>query len=133
VLYAALAREATPDGEPLSRLSERNPQVSVGLADIIHRCLAPGPRDRYPDGASLAADLRRHLADLPLRGVPNRSLRERWRKWRRRRPYSPLWAGLLVALAAVTVTLGAAVRERLGDAREALHAGQHQMQPRSYA
>src|SRR5205085_8810760 len=102
----------------LPPLNRRNPQVSVGLSDIVHRCLAPDPADRYADAAALAADLRRHLADLPLRGAPNRSLRERWRKWRRRRPYSPLWAGLLVALAAVTVTLGAAVRERLGDARE---------------
>ncbi len=44
------------------------------------------PRDRYRDAASLADDLRRHLADLPLRGVPNRSWPERWRKWRRRHP-----------------------------------------------
>ena len=36
--------------------------------------------DRYPDAAALAGDLRRHLADLPLRGVPNRSWAERWRQ-----------------------------------------------------
>ncbi len=66
----------------------RNPAVSVGLADIVQKCLAPRPSDRYRDAAALADDLRRHLANLPLREVPNRSLAERWRKWRRRRPTS---------------------------------------------
>ena len=43
-------------------------------SDIVRKCLARDPADRYPDAASLADDLRRHLNDLPLRGVPNRSL-----------------------------------------------------------
>jgi serine/threonine protein kinase len=59
--------------------------VSTGLADVIRKCLAAGPDGRYPDAASLAEDLRRHMADLPLLGVPNRSLPERWRRWRRHR------------------------------------------------
>jgi serine/threonine protein kinase/tetratricopeptide (TPR) repeat protein len=71
------------------RLDRLNPAVSVGLADIAAKCLAPDPDDRYPDAATLAEDLRRHLNDLPLRGVPNRSPAERLRKWRRRRP--PAW------------------------------------------
>ena len=37
---------------------------------------------------ALAGDLRRHLMHLPLKGVSNRSLPERWRKWRRRCAYS---------------------------------------------
>ena len=72
-------------------LRQRNPNVSRGLEDLLRRCLATEPADRYPNGAELAADLRRHLADLPLRGVTNRSLGERWSKWRRRRPFAPLW------------------------------------------
>ncbi len=63
-----------------------NPSVSRGLSDVLQRCLAYDAQDRYPDAASFAADLRRHLADQPLAGVPNRSWGERWRKWRRRRP-----------------------------------------------
>lgn len=63
-----------------------NPQVTPGLAAILSKCLAPQAVARYDDGQTLAEDLRRHLADLPLRGVANRSLLESWNKWRRRRP-----------------------------------------------
>jgi serine/threonine protein kinase/Tfp pilus assembly protein PilF len=94
------ARDGNQD-PPLPALHRRNPRVSVGLSDVIHKCLAPDPARRYADAAALAADLRRHLQDLPLRGVPNRGLAERWRKWRRRRPLSVLRVGLLAALAAV--------------------------------
>lgn len=59
---------------------------SSGLSDIIRKCLATDPDERYPNAASVALDLRRHLNDLPLRGVPNRSPVERWHKWRRRDP-----------------------------------------------
>ena len=60
--------------------------VSTGLGDIVRKCLATNPDERYPDAASLAEDLRRHMADLPLRRVSNRNLRERWTKWCRRKP-----------------------------------------------
>jgi serine/threonine protein kinase/Flp pilus assembly protein TadD len=80
---------------PLARL---NPQVSVGLSDVIARCLGYRAGDRYQDAATLAADLRRHLSHQKLRGVRNRSWGERWSKWRRRSPHA-LWllvCGLLV-------------------------------------
>jgi serine/threonine protein kinase/Flp pilus assembly protein TadD len=89
-------------GREAQELRRRNPQVTAGLADVLARCLAPEPRHRYPSAGALAADLRRHLADLPLAGVANRSWVERWRKWRRRRPYAlALWGAALVALAAL--------------------------------
>src|SRR5262249_45867288 len=53
------ASDADPAGA--KGLAGRHPGVSVGLADIIAKCLAPDPDDRYPDAASLADDLRRHL------------------------------------------------------------------------
>jgi serine/threonine protein kinase/Tfp pilus assembly protein PilF len=91
---------------PLHRL---NPDVPVGLSDVIAKCLLPEPGQRYASAAALAADLRRELADLPLFGVRNRSLRERWRKWRRRQPQGlALWgllAAVLTATAAATVLL----------------------------
>ncbi|MBO0700618.1 MAG: serine/threonine protein kinase, partial [Zavarzinella sp.] len=71
VLYEALAGRFPSPGVPAFRY---NPRVSVGLSDIVARCLAPDPAARYPDAAALADDLRRHLAALPLRGVRNRSL-----------------------------------------------------------
>lgn len=67
-------------------LTALNPQVSPGLAGIIARYTADRPADRYPDAGALADDLKRHLTDRPLAGAPNRSLPERWRKWRRRHP-----------------------------------------------
>lgn len=87
VLYEALGGEIS--FEPvtaLPRLECCNARVTTGLADIIHKCLAPNPELRYPDGGALAADLNRYLADQPLVGVANRNIVERWRKWGRRTP-----------------------------------------------
>jgi tetratricopeptide (TPR) repeat protein len=75
-------------------------RVPAGVADVAARCTAADPADRYPTAAALAADLRRHLADQPLRGVRNRSPAERWAKWRRRRPFGlPLAAAAAAAVA----------------------------------
>jgi tetratricopeptide (TPR) repeat protein len=102
----------------------------VGLSDVLGKCLADEPRDRYPSAAALADDLRRHLADLPLCGVVNRSFRERWRKWRRRQPPIPtLWILLLVILVAVGLAL-AYVRHEAHKARAALDAGRQLLQRR---
>ncbi len=106
--------------------------VTPGLADIFARCTAPAAADRYARPADLAADLGRHLADLPLRGVRNRSLAERWRKWRRRRPHA-LPAGLVAAAVALGLA-GASAHtarwNRLAEAGRAdgvahLAAGRH--------
>jgi serine/threonine protein kinase/Flp pilus assembly protein TadD len=83
----------------------RNIRISVGLADIVAKCLAEKPEDRYACAADLADDLRRHLNDLPLRGARNRSVVESWWKWRRRRPaaLSRACAWLTVVLATLIV------------------------------
>src|SRR5262249_5058799 len=87
VLYEALGGEIPFDPQAeFPRLERRNAQVTTGLADIIHKCLAADPARRYADAGALATDLNCYLADRPLRGVGNRSLAERWRKWKRRRP-----------------------------------------------
>src|SRR5205085_8496240 len=105
VLYEALAGDRP--GERPQPLASRNRRVSTGLSDVVGRCLAADPADRYPDAAAAADDLRRHLADRPLRGVRNRSPVERWRKWRRRRPYALALIAVLasVALAGLGVVL----------------------------
>jgi tetratricopeptide (TPR) repeat protein len=116
-----------PRGKP-TPLRRLNPRVSVGLADVVGQCLADDPGARYPDMAALAADLRRHLADLPLAGVRNRSLAERWRKWRRRRPHGVALVGMalavLTAASAVATAAAAALTERTEAARAALVDGQ---------
>ena len=95
----------------------RNSRVSLGLADIVQKCLAVKPAERYFDAAILADDLRRHLNDLPLRGVANRSFTERWRKWRRRRPSAltraTAWTFTLAALVVAGTAGYAFYRQRL--------------------
>lgn len=89
VLVEALAGQTPKSGERVARwLRRENGHVGAALTDSLAKCLSADPRDRYPDAAALASDLRRHLANRSLRHVANRSLAERWRKWRRRRPYA---------------------------------------------
>lgn len=90
-------KEAFAKSDP----NRQNATSSIGLNDILERCTAAKPDDRYPTAAALAHDLRRHLASLPLSGVPNRSLAERYRKWRRRRPH-----GLTIGLLSSAVLVG---------------------------
>jgi tetratricopeptide (TPR) repeat protein len=139
LLYVALGGSVPKSGEaPTVPLRRRNPRISVGLSDIIDKCLRGDQRDRYPDAAALASDLRRHLGDLPLRGVPNRSWAERWRKWRRRRPSALSRRGLAVlalmaAAGASAATLGIAYRQRLDAAAAALSAGRADIERHRYA
>jgi tetratricopeptide (TPR) repeat protein len=121
-------------GEPAAvpGLRRRNVQVTTGLADMLARCLAPDPRDRYADAAALAADLRRYLADLPLRGVRNRSWAERWRKWRRRRPLAPAMLGFLIAFGVVAGMVLAYFGRQLDKARLALREGHDQFAGQHY-
>jgi serine/threonine protein kinase/tetratricopeptide (TPR) repeat protein len=145
VLYEALGGPLPVDLRTGPRLRRHNRHVSVGLADLVHKCLARDPGARYPTAAALVADLRRHLTGQPLRGVPNRSLRERWRKWRGRQPHllpviGMLLAALLVVVLAVR-TAGTRVRTsneqrlRAADsaARAALADGQEQLRKHRYA
>jgi serine/threonine protein kinase len=102
--------------------------VSPGLADMIQKCVASDAADRYENAATLADDLRRHLNDLPLRGVGNRSARERWQKWRRRHPGAFAWlvTGLsivVMSLVALALSLGA-YRQVVSQIQTALEDGQ---------
>ncbi|HKM54455.1 MAG TPA: serine/threonine-protein kinase, partial [Isosphaeraceae bacterium] len=119
------ARARAAEGEPWSRC---NPLVSTGLSDIVAKCLASSPHERYHDAASLADDLRRHLNDLPLRGVPNRSFMERWKKWRRRKPVAlargVAWLISLAVLGTAAVAGTAFYRQRLREIETDLEDGQ---------
>src|SRR5207248_5386853 len=88
------------------------------------------------DADGLAADLRRHLTDLPLRGVANRSWTERWHKWRHRRPQAFAWVGMVLTILATALIAGMAVRTqiagRLGQAEAALADGRQHGQNRAY-
>jgi serine/threonine protein kinase/Tfp pilus assembly protein PilF len=130
-LYEALGGRLPCQAGSAPPLHRINPQVSVGLSDIIGRCLAANPGDRYQDAATLAVDLRRHLTDRRLQGVANRSLAERWRKWRRRQPATfrlMVMAGFtLAALAALATGTWLYMAGRMADAERALAEGKKQL------
>jgi serine/threonine protein kinase/Tfp pilus assembly protein PilF len=137
VLHEALSNQRPTRGAVPPPLRAMNPFISRGLSDVIGKCLAARPDDRYPSAAALAEDLRRHLANQPLRGVANRSVRERWRKWRCRKPFAlPMTLMLVLALAAaaalVSHTLIQSGRQR-EEARTALHDGELRLHNHEYA
>ncbi|HZZ29218.1 MAG TPA: protein kinase [Pirellulales bacterium] len=130
LLYESLAAQLLPENPNLVRqqLRHANPHVSRGLEDIVCKCLATTPAVRYSDASQLAADLRCHLASLPLRGVGNHSLVERWQKWRRRRPHSLLV--LAISAAVVAVVSGALAlyyRDHIRTAEAALQQSQEEL------
>lgn len=133
LLYQALGGELPFDARRAPNdLRRSNPQVSVGLADIVGKCVAAKPQDRYQSAGAVAADLRRYLGDQPLRGVANRSLRERWQKWRRRRPHV-LGIALLLLVASAGASLGFFhVQQQAAKARKALDDGRRRMDERRF-
>jgi serine/threonine protein kinase/Flp pilus assembly protein TadD len=108
-----------------------NRNVSVGLADIVRKCISVDPADRYGTARALADDLRRHLNHMPLAVAANRSLSELIGKWVRRHPLSlsrrasPVAA--MIALAAIIVLAMGYFRDRamrVDEARLALVQGE---------
>jgi serine/threonine protein kinase/Flp pilus assembly protein TadD len=133
VVAELLTGTRPPAGAPAAWLRRHNPRVSPGLADVVARCLAADPDRRYPTAAGLADDLRRHLADRPLLGVRNRSLPERWRKWRRRRPAAAALAALTLAAAFAGGAFTAHARRQADHARAALDGGREQLRQLRHA
>lgn len=121
LLCEALAGKQPTADEPVARwLPRANPQVSASLADLLGKCMAREPDERYPGAAALAADLRRHLAHRPLEHVANRSLKERWNKWRRRRPHALMGLFLVAALLAACLIIANSIKQRWAEAEREL-------------
>jgi tetratricopeptide (TPR) repeat protein len=137
LLVEALGRAVTSaQTASIAELRKLNPHVTVGLADILSKCLAHNPSARYQDAAMLAGDLRRHIAHLPLAGVSNRSLIERWQKWRYRAPMKLALAGMILAIVATIATAAGLalthVRQRLDQAELALVNGRNHFKNHDY-
>lgn len=108
---AAILRQLT-EGElvPPRRLA---PRVPVDLETIVLKALAREPAERYASAAEMADDLRRWLADLPIR-ARRPTLGQRLAGWlRRHRGLTRTAVALLALLAAVlTVTVYLVWREK---------------------
>ena len=116
----------------LRKFSGRDTPASTAIADILSHCTATKADDRYPSAAALATDLRRHLSDLPLRGVRNRNIAERWTKWRRRRPYALPFVMTLAALMLVALGLLIRAGQHVRGAGEALGNGERHLAEHRY-
>jgi len=97
---------------PLPSLRQWNPAVSPATEEIILRGLEPNPARRYQGAGQLADDLHRQLDDCPLRYAPDRSPRERTRKWARRHPRLSLGMGLVTVSALLMAGLVAVYNQR---------------------
>ena len=84
-----------------------NSNLPPSLIALVEKLLSNNPRDRYQNADELSDDLRRHLEHRPLRHVPNLSLLERMRKWRRRHPVLASTAVLAtLSLGTIAILLG---------------------------
>ena len=96
--------------EPIRKL---NSAATPAIEAIVWKLLDPSPKYRYPSAEALREDISRQLSHQPLAFAPDRSLRERSWKWRRRHPR--LATGMTVA---VTVLLLLILPAALIAARE---------------
>jgi serine/threonine protein kinase/tetratricopeptide (TPR) repeat protein len=97
------------------------PGLSPATAAIVRHCLEPDSTRRYPSARALQEDIDRHLAQLPLRYAPDRSVRERLGKWYRRHPKMGLhlaaMAAALLLLASLAFGWRAMTLQRVADAK----------------
>ena len=75
-----------------------NPAISPAVDSIIRKLLDPDPARRYANAVQPREDFERQLANRPLLYAPDRSIPERFRKWRKRHPR--LASACLVSLVA---------------------------------
>ena len=112
-----------------------DPHIPRDLETIVLKAMAKEPDLRYPSAGELADDLRRYLADRPIRarriGLPERIFR-----WARRNPMEAALAGSLVAVFVIGLPLVTALwlrsshlyrlsEERRADAVTSLAQARH--------
>ncbi len=120
---AQLINKVTHEEPPRPR--KLDPKIPRDLETIILKAIAKEPAQRYPTAAALAEDLRRFVADRPIR-ARRTPLWERLGRWCRR---NPAWAGLsgsvvgLVLVIAIGSLISASLfRKEADKARQAERA-----------
>jgi len=83
LLPAMIADKSGPVPDP----RKLNKAVPAALGAIVQHCLHQNPAQRYPNARFLQEDLWRQLHHLPLKNIPEPSVRERLGKWARRHPH----------------------------------------------
>ncbi|HUR52562.1 MAG TPA: serine/threonine-protein kinase, partial [Gemmataceae bacterium] len=98
ISHATLPAVIERRGAPPPPVGAIVPGVTPAVESILGKLLDPVAEKRYARADDLREDLRRQLAHQPLAFAPDRSVRERLTKWRRRNPRGA--TGLAVAFAA---------------------------------
>jgi tetratricopeptide (TPR) repeat protein len=95
-----------------------NKAIPAELETIVLKAMEKNPADRYATAQELADDLRRFLADEPIRARPA-GVARRLRKWGRRHPalVTGVAVALTVAVAALLASLGWVAHDRAARAQ----------------
>ena len=146
-----LLRAVTFD-EP-TRPRRLQPRVPRDLEAITLQCLEKEPGGRYQSALALAEDLRRFLADEPIRARRASAVERNWR-WARRNPAIAVLGGILIAVLVLATTFSlwlagtretarkgaelarsqeAAARHKTDQANVALRARDEQLRRNVYA
>jgi tetratricopeptide (TPR) repeat protein/WD40 repeat protein len=126
----ALLEQVRTGEPPPPRPSQCDPRIPRDLETIILKAMAREPAERYATAEALAEDLRRFLADRPIRARRTPWHERTWR-WCRRNPAVAsllvIVAVLLVAgsvLSTVAVVQSGQARQRAEDAEREAHLRQ---------
>ena len=108
--------------DPPSPPRKIDPRIPRDLETVVLKGLAKDPAERYPTAEALAEDLRRFLADRPVKARRASSAERLWR-WARRNPAVASLlgcvAGLLIAVAVVSTFSAVRMNAALVKTKEA--------------
>src|SRR5262249_18716748 len=94
-----------------------NPEVPRDLETIVLKAIAKEPQQRYASAADLAEDLRRFLADRPVRARRASAAERLWR-WARRNPALAAALGTAAGLLLTVAAVASLAAWRLGEEKD---------------